>query len=382
MKRLLKRSSKKTTLYHGTSSVFINNILQYGLLPEGYTGNAMFVYNDYNRKGKPKHQDCVYLTNSLSSGKRYAANAVKNKSGFPIVLKVLVSEDSLTWDDDAFYKKYKNFDFGEKDVNKLKWNRKPEKELWQQSLDINQQCSHYGIIEPKEIISFLINGKWLTISELQEALIQFDNLNFNYQKINENKKLGLFDYSLRVGDIFDFEVSIINRNIYLYNVKQYRMPTILEKICMSIKIMQFLKENIGEFGATVVLSTDFKTLGFKPESSVFNYVFGVFKTIENKNLIFELKKSIKYSLIKNSLFQKTINGKATKKEFDFVYDYSVDFVGELISYCENVLGYDINLILKTLTNIQSIYEKSKNQIIPEIKYLKNKYFQKPSFQGN
>jgi hypothetical protein len=63
----------------------------------------MFNYNDYNRKGIPKHPDCIYLTNSLMIAKQYGANAVKKRGGFPFIFKVVVNQKNLTWDDDAFY---------------------------------------------------------------------------------------------------------------------------------------------------------------------------------------------------------------------------------------------------------------------------------------
>ena len=276
--RLIKKHSNKTIkLYHGTSSTFINDILKNGLVPTGYTGNIMFQYTDYNRKGQPKHPDCVYLTNTLENAQRYGANGIRKQGGFPIIMEVEVNEDNLTWDDDAFYKNYQDFDLGEKNVNLIKWKREPKKELWEQSLAINEQCSHHGIISPSQILRFYVNGEWITTEKFKKLLETYSQIHIQTEKINEDKTLNITDYLIQ-SDFFNFIASFLNRKFYLYNLQILNTEEDLDqfqKDSISLKIMQFLKESLPEFGAEIIYSNDFPKIGVKPKESLFFYAFGL-----------------------------------------------------------------------------------------------------------
>lgn len=372
MKRLLKKSENTIKLLHGTSSRFINSIMDRGLLPEGFTGNAMFNYNDYGRKGEPKHPDCVYLTNDLENAIRYSTNSVKHNGGFPFVVEVEVDTSSLTWDDDAFYKNYGDFDFGKKDDSTGEWITKPKKELWEQSLDINFQCAHYGKIESNNFKRIFLNGKWISIDDFLNIINEYKQLEIHSIVINDDKSCLLKDFRIETKNSFKSRVTILNRRIYLYDFSLKQDLNNYQKSALSIKIMEWLKETIGEFGAKIIYTPDFKKINYNAKLSCFNYVFGLFEIKSNDSIIEDLEKKIYRAHDDSNILEKIINCTANEEEFDSLYEYSVDFVGDVVSYCENVLNYENDKIITVLTNIQNKYKDSYDQIDAEIEYLKIK----------
>lgn len=218
LKRLIAKS-KTIELLHGTNSSIIDSVLSEGLIPEGFTGNAMFNYNDYGRKGEPKHADSVYLTNDLENAQRYATNAVKHNGGFPIVIESEVLEEALSWDDDAFYKNYGDFDFGERNDENGEWKRKPSKDLWQQSLDINMQCTHAGVVQPSQFTKIFIENKWWSIDDFKTILSYYNDINLNIVPLNENKEINLREFKVDIVTYnLSITISILGRRIYLYNL--------------------------------------------------------------------------------------------------------------------------------------------------------------------
>lgn len=366
-------SEKRTIkLLHGTNSSVIESIFKYGLLPEGFTNNAMFNYNDYGRKGKPKHPECIYLTDDLENAKRYAANAVKHNGGFPIIIEVEVNTDALTWDDDAFYRNYGDFDFGEKDIETGEWIRKPEKELWEQSLEINNQCAHYGKIPKSQFTRIYLDSKWWTIEQFEEIYQKYKEFNLRSTLLNENDEIYLKEFKIEL-DKFDLslDITILNRIIYFYNLKNEVKLSNLEKVAFSIKLMQFVKENIKEFGAKIISASNLRTIGLNPKKSSFNYVFGVFEIKSNDDIIEDIKEKIDRSFKDKQILKDIIEGKASEEDFNQLYEFNPDFIEELIDYCKNILNYDDNKVLETLTNIKNKYHDIYDELQAEIEYLQH-----------
>lgn len=373
MKRLIKKSSETIELMHGTNSTIMDSVLQNGIIPSGFTSNFMFNYNDYGRKGEPKHPDCIYLTNDLENAKRYSANAVKHNKGFPVVMKVEVETDALTWDDDAFYKSYNEFDFAEKDFVDKEFISKPNKELWEQSLEINKQCSHHGIIKKEQIKEIFLNGKWISINDFIQVFDTYKNIEIKSSLVNSSTKFFLKDFVIDVIDKIKCNISFIDRNIYLYNLNEVNMNlSNFEKTALSVKIMEFLKENIKEFGATIIYSSEFKQIGFNPKTSCLGYIFGIFEVKSEKDILTKVVEDSDDKNKKSELLSSILNCTAEEDEFNLAYEYSVDFVGDLVEYCKNFLQYDNNKIINVLHQVKQKYNDAYNQLDAEIEYLKVK----------
>lgn len=116
-------------LYHGTTSVYLDSILEKGLLPREETGNSNYevqyvwgasdIFESY--------PDRVYLTNNPDRAKMLGEEAVDVNEGEVIVLEVLVSQENLLPDEDS------------------------KKQTWQESLEYMGSVAYKGIITPDKI---------------------------------------------------------------------------------------------------------------------------------------------------------------------------------------------------------------------------------------
>jgi len=116
-------------LYHGTTSVYLDSILEKGLLPREITGNSNYevqyvwgasdIFESY--------PDRVYLTNNPDRAKMLGEEAVNVNDGEVIVLEVLVSQENLLPDEDS------------------------KKQTWQESLEYMGSVAYKGIITPDKI---------------------------------------------------------------------------------------------------------------------------------------------------------------------------------------------------------------------------------------
>jgi hypothetical protein len=368
--RLVKKAEKTVRLMHGTSSTIIEGVFKDGLMPEGLTGNAMFNYNDYGRKGEPKHPECVYLTNDLEDALKYGANAVKHNGGFPVIIEMEVSTDALTWDDDAFYKNYGDYDFGEKDPDTGEWVKEPKKPLWEQSIEINKQCAHFGKVEPKKFKRIYLNGKWVSTYDFIRIYNEYDSMNLKDEEIKEKKNYYFKDFELEVPGFVSLILTIIDRNVFFYNV------TLLEKDfdkyqkqAFSLKLMEFAKQNIKEFGAKVYYTPDLKVLGLNPKASSLGYVFGRFQIDDQSGLVEQMKERIKRLDGDSEIMDKIASGKASEEEFHSVFAYSVDFVGDLVDHCKETLGYSNDKIISVLQTVKQKYNEAEDEAQAEIEYL-------------
>lgn len=368
MKRL---SGKESTikLLHGTSSKLIESIFEHGLLPQGLTDNTMFNYTDYGRKGVAKHVDCVYLTNDLENAIRYANNAVKHKGGFPIVMEVEVDTKALTWDDDAFYKNYGDFDFGEKDEETGEWIRKPKKPLWEQSLDINTQCAHHGKIERNRFKRFYINSKWIGVYEFIRIYNEYDNMKLKAELMNEKKDYYYKDFKISLENYLSLMMTIIDRNIFFYNLTVEKAFDKFQKPAFSLALMEFAKDNLKEFGAKIFYTSGFKQIGFNPKNSSLGYAFGRFEINTQENIMEYIELKLQRMDYDSELLTKIIKCEATDEEFDSIYEYSVDFAGDLIEHCKNVLEMSDEEIIDALKRVKQRYNDAYNELDSEIEYL-------------
>lgn len=373
MKRLIRaekvEKQEKIKLLHGTSSELAESIFENGLLPQGLTDTTMFNYSDYGRDGEARHIECVYLTNDLDNAIRYANNAVKHKGGFPMIVEVEVEKSALTWDDDAFYKNYGDFDFGEKDEESGVWERKPSKELWEQSLEINDQCAHHGKIERDSFKRVYLNSKWISTYNFIRIYNAYDEMNLQSDLLEEKKEYYYKDFSVSIGENVKLIASIIDRNIFLYNLETVKAFDKFEKHAFTLKIMEFLKDNIKEFGAKIFYTSDFKSLGFNPKNSSLGYVFGRFEINKQEDILTHVELRLQRMDEDSALMTKIINCEASEEEFDSIYEFSIDFIGDLIEHCENVLEMDDSSIIDVLKTVKQQYNDAYNELDSEIEYL-------------
>lgn len=372
LRRLITKAGRKVELMHGTNSSVIESVLQTGLMPVGLTGNAMFNYNDYGRKGEPKHPECIYLTDDLTDALRYSANAVKHNEGFPVVLKVKVDSDDLTWDDDAFYKSYGKFDFGEKDPETGEWIRKPKKEYWKQSLDINMQCSHYGRIPPSQFVEVYLNGRWFDIEDFTHIYNEYKKIQIEALSLHENNRYIYKEYKITSLNTISFILTIVNRNVYFRNLEFESELDKYQEQALSTKIMEFTKNKLGEFGATVYYDPSFRKINFNPKVSCFNYVFGAFKIINSEDAYKEISDKLTERERLSDEIEAVIKGTATYDQFDDLYEYNVDFIGDIVNYCRNVLEYNKGKTIEVLQGVKKKYNDAYDQIEAEIEVLEKK----------
>jgi hypothetical protein len=369
VKRLIAKP-KTIKLIHGTNSSIIDSVLKDGLLPEGLTGNAMFNYNDYGRKGEPKHADSIYLTDDLDAGIRYASNAVKHNDGFPVVLEMEVNESALSWDDDAFYKNYGDFDFGERDDETGEWIRKPSKDLWEQSLAINDQCTHAGTIEPSQFTRIYIENKWWSVDNFKNILDNYKDIKVNMTPLNEKDEINLKEFKMEIAKYgLSLTVSILGRRIYMYNLVENDKLDLISKTAVSIAIMEALKLSIKEFGAKIISSPELKRIGLNPKTSCFNYVFGSFDIKSDENILDELTEKVDRSFKDRDILKNIIDCKATDEDFNELYMYNPDFIDNLTTYCTGILNYDYNKVIETLNQISKNYHDAYEQLEAEVAYL-------------
>lgn len=372
MRRLIIKADRNVELMHGTNSSVIESVLETGLMPVGLTGNAMFNYNDYGRKGEPKHPECIYLTDDLTDAQRYSANAVKHNEGFPVVLKVKVNSEDLTWDDDAFYKSYGKFDFGEKDPETGEWIRKPEKEFWKQSLDINMQCSHFGRIRPDQFEAIYLNGKWFDIEDFKHIYSEYKKIQIEALSLHQNEKYSYKEFKITALNNLSFILTIVNRNVYFRNLEFESELDTYQEQALSTKIMEFTKGKLSEFGATIHYDPSFRKINFDPKVSCFNYVFGAFKIIKSDDAYEEISNKLTERERLSDEIELVIKCEATYEQFDDLYEFNVDFVGDITNYCRDVLEYNKTKTIEVLQKIKKKYNDAYDQIEAEIEMLEKK----------
>lgn len=142
MKRLIKKANEQVTLYHGTCSQRLKDILSSGaILPGGVTGitSSGLEADEGNEAFQQSlNTNGIYLA-SENSAEEYANSAVyvdEVMPAFPLVFKLEVDSSNLLPDMDDLGS---NFQFTDNE------------EKWKQSMDKLQQCIHNGAIELSQI---------------------------------------------------------------------------------------------------------------------------------------------------------------------------------------------------------------------------------------
>jgi len=118
-------------LYHGTSSVFLESILEKGLLPRKYTGISNWDISEFwiDLSSDP---ELVYLASTPEKARNIGSQAAEIHGGKPVVLEVRVSSYNLFPDEDS----------GPAIV--LRGD-------WRESLEVRGTCAYRGIIPPRNI---------------------------------------------------------------------------------------------------------------------------------------------------------------------------------------------------------------------------------------
>ena len=139
------------TLYHGTSDLYLDDILEHGLKCRGKKKS--------NWKGHPSAPDRVYLTSAYAV---HFAQAACERGGKPLLLQVEVDTDRLVPDEDVLAQT----DF--EDMPELKgkslkfktsfWKKRTHElgHLAQWSLDRLGTVAHMGAIPAYDILNWLV----------------------------------------------------------------------------------------------------------------------------------------------------------------------------------------------------------------------------------
>ncbi len=88
--------AEKIRLYHGTSSVFKDEISKYGLIPHNETNLNAWLW-------KRNDSGLVFLTTSISIAFGLSFGAVNRYGGSPMVVEVYADRDNLTGDNGKTY---------------------------------------------------------------------------------------------------------------------------------------------------------------------------------------------------------------------------------------------------------------------------------------
>lgn len=139
---------EKMKLYHGTSSIYLDSILENGLLPRKDTGNSNYEVQDVwgANYGLESYFDRVYLTNSPEKANLLGKQAVDINGGEVIVLEVLVDKEKLLPDEDS------------------------NKQTWQASLLEIKSVAYKGNISPDKIKPYNIPPNMIPVYKTLDKL--------------------------------------------------------------------------------------------------------------------------------------------------------------------------------------------------------------------
>lgn len=162
------RTLSKFILYHGTSDMFLDEILDQGLKPRKYTGNS--VYN-IGLKSDPKK---IYFSYGFTAG-GMARNAVNKFGGKSLVVRVLLDTAYLTVDEDH------------------------EVDTWEESLAKScGSCAVKGIIATCNILGYYNNELNTEAQDLQKKGISFlEKYHHYYHVINRDppERISLLEWN-------------------------------------------------------------------------------------------------------------------------------------------------------------------------------------------
>lgn len=163
------------TLFHGTSTYYLNEILEQGLLPRIQTGNS-----NWKEEKCESLSYATYLTNkwhymyAFQTFMKLATQGVTN-GNFPCYLEYKVPKSKLMLDEDFFSSKYmKNR------INKMKKKYKYAHEIflnidWNECLSQYATVAYLGCIPSDYLVSFTVLGN---LNLLKEKFISEDSQYF------------------------------------------------------------------------------------------------------------------------------------------------------------------------------------------------------------
>ena len=178
-------NQKKVTLYHGTSTKYLDDILKQGIKPR-YEKESIWEDN-------PSRPDMVYLSSAYAV--YFSQVASYRLGGKPVVFEVKVNSKSLYPDED-FLEQITRVDPAWKDTLSLgmeertawfKKNMLDYKTAYADSLGALGNACHKGIIKPKNIIrySILDESKILEYSDPTITLMNYQILGGRYRKLSQ-----------------------------------------------------------------------------------------------------------------------------------------------------------------------------------------------------
>jgi len=188
-------SKGKVTLYHGTSTKYLDDILSKGITPRHNKGIG-------NWSGNPSHPLMVYLSDAYpvyfaqQSVNAYNEKNCDSEKDEPVVLEVIVDTKRLYPDED-FLEQYHRIapqwkDAVEKTTMQertiyFKQNLLDYKDDYQTSLFGLGNCCHKGVIKPKNIVrySILDYDEILNYSDPAINLQNYQLLGGRYRMISE-----------------------------------------------------------------------------------------------------------------------------------------------------------------------------------------------------
>ena len=188
-------SKGKVTLYHGTSTKYLDDILSKGITPRHNNGIG-------NWSGNPSHPLMVYLSDAYAvyfaqqSVNAYDEKKCNSKKNEPVVLEVIVDTKRLYPDED-FLEQYHRIAPQWKDVVEetsmqertiyFKQNLLDYKDDYKTSLFGLGNCCHKGIIKPQNIVrySLLDYNEILHYSDPAINLQNYQILGGKYRMISE-----------------------------------------------------------------------------------------------------------------------------------------------------------------------------------------------------
>ena len=188
-------SKGKVTLYHGTSTKYLDDILLKGITPRHNKGIG-------NWSGNPSHPLMVYLSDAYpvyfaqQSVNAYNEKNCDSEKDEPVVLEVIVDTKRLYPDED-FLEQYHRIapqwkDAVEKTTMQertiyFKQNLLDYKDDYQTSLFGLGNCCHKGVIKPKNIVrySILDYNEILNYSDPSINLQNYQLLGGRYRMISE-----------------------------------------------------------------------------------------------------------------------------------------------------------------------------------------------------
>jgi len=184
-------SKSKITLYHGTSTKYLNDILSKGITPRHK--------KESNWSGNPSHPLMVYLSDAYPV--YFAQQSVEAEgSDKPVVLEVIVDTKRLYPDEDyleqftridpKWIEIEEQFGYMKSMEERTKWfkdNLTDYKDHYEGSLFGLGNCCHKGVIKPKNIVrySVLDYNQILNYSDPTITLQNYQLLGGRYRMISE-----------------------------------------------------------------------------------------------------------------------------------------------------------------------------------------------------